>query len=209
MTLPRLLSVALLFCAFPLAGVSGPDADLARGELLFDTCAACHGAQGQGDALLLAPAIGGLSPWYVEGQIRKFRTGVRGAHPDDIGGLRMRPMSRLLRSDDDIKAVAAYVASLPAPPAEATLGGDATRGAGLYAPCIACHGVDGKGNVALQSPSLHSSDWYQLTQLKNFKAGIRGRPDDPFGVMMRPMAATLVDEQAMKDVIAHVQTLTK
>ncbi|MBW2416174.1 MAG: c-type cytochrome [Deltaproteobacteria bacterium] len=208
MRLPRLLFIALLLvCAIPVAGISGPDADLARGEALFNTCAACHGDQGQGDALLLAPGIGGLSPWYVEAQIRKFQTGVRGAHPNDIAGLRMRPMSRLLRTDTDTKAVAAYIGTLPEPPTRVTLDGDAARGAPLYAPCIACHGIDGKGNPALQAPSLHSSDWYQLTQLKNFKAGIRGRADDPFGVMMRPMAMMLVDEQAMKDVIAHVQTL--
>ncbi len=210
MRLPRLLFVSLLgVCTVPLAVVSAPDADLARGEALFDSCAACHGADGQGDALLLAPGIAGLGQWYVEGQIRKFRTGLRGAHPEDIAGLRMRPMSRMLRSDDDIKAVSAYVASLPVPPIETTLDGDATRGAALYAPCIACHGVDGKGNPAMQAPSLHSSDWYQLTQLKNFKAGIRGDPGDPFGVMMRPMASLLADEQAMKDVIVHVQTLVK
>jgi hypothetical protein len=47
-----------------------------------------------------------------------------------------------------------------------------------------------------------------LTQLSNFKAGIRGAvPEDASGATMRPMAMTLADEQAMKDVIAYILTL--
>ena len=53
-------------------------------------------------------------------------------------------------------------------------------------------------------------DWYVLTQLKKFKAGIRGaNPADVSGATMRPMAATLPDEQAMRDVVAHIQGLSK
>jgi hypothetical protein len=49
-----------------------------------------------------------------------------------------------------------------------------------------------------------------LTQLKNFKSGVRGtNPQDITGAQMRPMSMILADEQAMKDVIAYIQTLSK
>ena len=62
--------------------------------------------EGQGDPLALAPAIGGLDQWYVEATLSKFRSGLRGAHPEDIGGMRMGPMSRSLRSEEDVQDVA-------------------------------------------------------------------------------------------------------
>jgi hypothetical protein len=47
-----------------------------------------------------------------------------------------------------------------------------------------------------------------LTQLQNFKARVRGgNPQDVQGALMYAMSNTLVDEQAMKDVIAYIQTL--
>jgi cytochrome c553 len=39
---------------------------------------------------------------------------------------------------------------------------------------------------------------------------VRGtNPADTSGALMRPMAQTLADEQAMKDVIAYIMTLKK
>jgi len=77
--------------------------------------------------------------------------------------------------------------------------------------CAACHGADGKGNVQMNAPPLAGQhDWYLLAQLKKFKAGHRGlNPKDVTGGQMRPMAMTLADEQAMKNVVAHIQTLGK
>jgi len=184
--------------------------DLARGEQLYELCAQCHGANGAGNSAYLAPAIGGLPQWFVEAQVHKFQSGARGTHFDDIGGMRMRPMSMWLASDEDVASVSAFVAAMPKVTPESTLhGGDAARGQAKYAPCIACHGVDGQGNQALNAPPLvGQSDWYQLTSLKNFKAGVRGtNPKDTTGALMRPMSMTLADEQAMKDVIAYIQSL--
>ncbi|MEE8157339.1 MAG: c-type cytochrome, partial [Gammaproteobacteria bacterium] len=51
-------------------------------------------------------------------------------------------------------------------------------------------------------------DWYTVRQLQYFKDGIRGTASgDTFGAQMRPMAMTLADEQAMKDVAAYINTL--
>lgn len=185
--------------------------DEARGEVLFGYCSQCHGVDGGGNALALAPAIAGLDQWYVEAQLHKFRDGIRGAHPDDLAGLRMRPMSRTLKSDEDVKTVAAYVASMPPVPQERTLEGDPERGKTIYTPCGACHGAQGGGNKLLNGPPIaQMTDWYMLTQLTHFKAGIRGaNPKDQTGALMRPMAMQLADEQAMKDVIAYIKTLAE
>lgn len=184
--------------------------DNARGEQLYSLCVQCHGPAGGGNPQALAPAIAGLADWYVERQLQYFKGGIRGGHPEDRAGLRMSAMSLMLGSDEDLTAVASYVASLtPVKPEPTFSGGDPARGKQLYAVCTACHLADGKGSKELNAPSLvHSSDWYLFTQLSNFKAGIRGaRPEDMTGMQMRPMAMTLADPQAMRDVIAYIMTL--
>ncbi len=214
---PAMTRTGFLAALLALAGLAAAPAraeqdKVARGQELFQLCNQCHGEGGEGNRLALAPAIAGLPEWYVLNQLKGFRAGYRGTHFDDIPGMRMRPMSLTLANDADVAAVAAYVATLPATaPAPQLQGGDAARGQTLYAPCIACHGIDGGGNQALNGPPLRNqSDWYALTQLQHFKAGVRGtKPGDTFGGLMRPMSMTLADEQAMKDVIAYIQTLSK
>jgi len=209
MALRRILTAVVLATACALASTPAHAETSASGEELFQLCANCHGPDGGGDQLFLAPAIAGTEQWYIEAQLRKFRSGVRGNHPDDVGGMRMRPMSLALPQDDDVTEVARYVASMPrVQPAPTLTGGDATRGATVYAPCIACHGIKGEGNQALNAPSqIGQSDWYQLKQIQNFKAGTRaGSPLDTTGMLMRPMALTLSEQDAL-DVVAYMQTL--
>jgi len=211
---PLALVSALVTAGLLATGCTKPDAAATpiTGKELFASCTACHGAAGEGNASIAAPSIAGLPAWYVEAQLVKFRTGVRGAHPDDIEGLRMRPMSRQLANEAEVKRVAEYVASMPVVKQAKTLeGGDATAGAAAYATCLACHGPNGAGNEALKAPPIAGqADWYLFAQLKKFKAGIRGaNPKDTSGGTMRPMAMTLADEQAMKNVLAHVSTLSR
>jgi cytochrome c553 len=193
-------------------GTAAAAQDVERGRELFQLCATCHGAGGEGNQLYLAPGIAGLPLWYVEGQLTKFRDGVRGTHFDDVAGMRMRPMALSLRTEhgDDLKDVAAYVATLPGTkPAPTLSGGDAARGAAHYAVCQACHGVAGEGVPATNAPPLaYQADWYMLSSIQRFKSGVRGsNPADANGAVMRGMAAILQDEQAMKDVIAHITSL--
>jgi cytochrome c553 len=189
---------------------SAPAAGPERGEYLFTNyCTPCHMGNGAGKPEVAAPAIAGLPVSYVERQLFNYRNDLRGYHFDDIEGLRMKPMSRTLMSDTDVKTVAAYVSQMaphrPAP----SLDGDAEKGKALYTTCSACHQPDGLGNEALNAPPLvNTHDWYLVTQLKKFKGGVRGQRD-AIGKSMAPMAAGLTDEQAMKDVVAYVQTLRK
>ena len=201
-----LLALAMGLC---LSGAA-QSADLKRGESLYGLCEQCHGAEGEGSQMALAPAIAGMDEWYVAGQLQNFRSGARGLHPADVGGLRMYPMSRSLKKDEDIEDVSAYVANLPGTnPEPVIVGGDPVKGAKLYALCQQCHGAAGEGNEVMKSPALTgTNDWYLVTELGQFKKGIRGgNPANPNAVMMRGMSNTLADDQAIKDVVAHIMTL--
>ena len=206
---PALLGVALAV----LAGVAAAPAraeDDARGRELFTLCKQCHGDAAGGNPLSLAPAIAGLPEWYALKQLKNFHSGIRGLHFDDHAGMRMRPMTLWLGSDENIAAAADYVSSLPPVDPPRTLKGDPAKGAALYtAICGACHGPDGKGNEAMMSPPLiHQSDWYLVKQIKNYKAGIRGAATaDQAGALMRPMSMTLTNDQAIEDVVAYIMTL--
>ncbi len=205
----------LAIASLSAAGGAASGAEPAQaGKDVYAVCMNCHGHQGEGIPLYAAPAIAGMPQWYLEGQLRKFRAGIRGGHPDDTEGLRMRPMSWQLRSEAELIAVAAYVAKLPkiAPKASpAVIGADAKAGATSYATCGACHGANGAGNEALKAPPIAGqNDWYLLSQLRKFKSGVRGsKPEDITGQQMRPMAQTLADEQAMKNVVAYISTLSQ
>ena len=50
-----------------------------NGKALFVTCAVCHGANGEGNRALNAPASGGQNEWYVLRQLTNFCEGIRGA----------------------------------------------------------------------------------------------------------------------------------
>ena len=87
--------------------------------------------------------------------------------------------------------------------------GDATKGKAAYAVCAACHGANGMGNKALNSPQIAGQEpWYLERQLKNFKGGLRGaNAKDPYGMQMRPMALTLANDQAVSDMAAYVSSM--
>jgi cytochrome c oxidase subunit 2 len=86
---------------------------------------------------------------------------------------------------------------------------DATAGQASYAVCSACHGAGGEGNEVLNAPKLAGlQDWYLRRQILNFRHGLRGAdPGDTFGAQMAPMAATLVDEAAINNVVAYIASL--
>ena len=203
------LSVIALAIAMATPQAVAAD-DLARGRQLYDLCAQCHGENGDGAQLYLAPAIAGLDDWYVKSQLLVFQSGARGTNWQDVGGLRMHPMSRWLRSDADVAAVSAYVATLPkVNPVPVVEGGNVEAGKTLFATCAACHGAAGEGDEAKNSPPLaHMSDWYLVSALEKYKAGIRGsNPQNTNAVLMRGMSNILVNDQAIKDVVAYITTL--
>jgi len=87
--------------------------------------------------------------------------------------------------------------------------GNATIGAAQYAVCASCHGSQGEGIAALNAPKLAGQPgWYLKRQVMSYKTGLRGvGPGDTYGQQMVGMVATLPDEAAVDNVVAHIQTL--
>jgi cytochrome c553 len=204
------LPLTLVIGGLALSGCRMGATDAAtRGQEVFETCVPCHNSDGSGNAAVGAPNIAGMKAWYVEREVDKFRTGVRGMHFNDVEGMRMRPMVLSLASEEDVKAVAHYVETLPPVPHGSSLPGDPKAGAMLYATCGACHGDNGAGNQDLGAPRIAGvDDWYLATELRKFRSGVRGtNPKDREGRLMRPMARTLANEDAIRNVVAYVETL--
>ena len=89
--------------------------DAARGQRTYTYCAYCHGGQGEGLQTMNAPRMAGMTDWYLQRQLVKFRDGVRGQHPQDYYGKQMSFMGRTLNTDQKIDDVIAYINTLPAP----------------------------------------------------------------------------------------------
>jgi cytochrome c oxidase subunit 2 len=180
-----------------------------KGKQLWATCAACHGAKGEGNAMMKAPPLLSKDGWYLKSQLKKFKEGIRGKHPKDLTGMQMQSMSMVLANEAAIDAVIAFLKEQPVPKPKHKLKGDLELGKTLYMSCQACHGSKGEGKKVLNSPALsHLPDWYVVAQLKKFKMNIRGaHKSDITGRQMVPMAKMLKDEKAMKDVAAYIATL--
>jgi len=103
---------AYLSSLSPAAITHDGGGDAAAGQALYATCAACHGAVGEGNPALNAPKLSVQQDWYVVRQLENFKSGLRGAHAEDAFGAQMRPMAMMLADAQAQKNVAAYIASL-------------------------------------------------------------------------------------------------
>lgn len=178
--------------------------DVARGAKLYDTCAACHGKDGQGVSDGTVPAIGGQHFTVLAKQLVDFRTGWR-ADP------RMRHFSdvQFLAFSQDIADVATYISQLPPPPAKS--GSDAKeseRGAMLYTrSCARCHGVEAEGNADQLAPRLASQHAaYLIRQLEEASAGYRQPMQETHTAARAKMTAS--DTAAVAQFLAGLRATT-
>jgi cytochrome c oxidase subunit II len=86
--------------------------DAARGQSLYVTCANCHGTEGQGVWSTKAPRLANQSDWYLMRQMKNFKMGVRGRHPQDFYGQQMARLGRALGDDQATADLVAYIGSL-------------------------------------------------------------------------------------------------
>ncbi len=119
------------------------------GEHLFLTyCAQCHGSDAKG-----AKGYPNLTDddWLWGGQPEQIETTIMGGR---IGV--MPPFAQL--GGESIKDVANYVRSLSGLAADSLR---AARGKEVFASagCVACHGVDARGNQAMGAPNLTDKIW--------------------------------------------------
>jgi cytochrome c oxidase subunit 2 len=202
-----LLVVVIL--SFGTLSAQAGDAD--AGKALFPVCTACHGPTGQGNQAMNAPKLAGQESWYIVKQMQLFQNDARGTAPGDMQGMQMAAMAKgpQLASEAALNNLAAYIGTFPNEKPAATVTGDVTAGKAAYAICAACHGDKGQGIEAMGGPRLAGqNDWYLASQIKKFQQGLRGYHNlDHGGRQMRPMVATLTDEQAINNVVAYINSL--
>jgi len=88
------------------------EGNVSQGRTAFQACAACHGANAQGNEALGAPALAGQNDWYLLTQLRNFRAGFRGSHQEDTFGSQMVTMSKTLTDDQAVINVVSYINTL-------------------------------------------------------------------------------------------------
>ena len=168
---------------------AAPDgaAIIAHGVGTAPACATCHGAAGQGNPSIGAPALAGDGAAYLLEQLRHFAAGTR------INPI-MQPIAHALTPAEQ-EAVAATFAAMPAvmptpgphPVAAADPLGARLARRGRWAiglpGCEQCHGPEGIG-VGPHFPHLAGlTAKYIAAQLAAFRAGTR--PGGPQGLMAR------------------------
>jgi cytochrome c553 len=175
----------------------------------YSYCTTCHGADGNGNVAIRAPKISGMEAWYLRRQLEHFRAGDRGVQQQDVSGQEMRSVAAALKDPAAIDGAVAYAVSFKPKTPPVTVRGNVEKGRALFQTCAACHGAKAEGNSALHAPSLiNQSDWYLVTQLERYRAGLRGyAPQDSEGAQMRAITATLPDSVAVADVISYINTL--
>ena len=164
-------------------------------------CVVCHGVQ----EAQRGPILHGMDQWYLKDQINKFRTGIRGANPDNRSEYLMGVGIRNVKTDLEVAYLANWFASQPPQPAIRTIQGDLQKGEELYQRrCASCHGNEGEGELQLISPSLtHLEGWYFYQQMRKFREGHRGY--DPRDEGGRVMAASVQDlsDYDLRNIIAY------
>jgi cytochrome c oxidase subunit 2 len=201
------LPVLIIAAWFPVLMHAAQASADAQGK--YQPCAACHGAMGEGNAALNAPALAGQGAAYLERQLLHFKSGVRGSDPSDTQGAQMKAMAATL-ADEDIPVVATYLAGLPLPVVTDPQQGDLRNGNNYYqSKCGACHGGKAEGNPGLNTPGLSGLDAaYMKRQYLNFQQGLRGSdPQDRYGKQMKMMSTSLPGDKDLDDVIAFIQSL--
>jgi cytochrome c553 len=189
---------------------SAPDSPFTHGKAADGAtkaavCAACHGPNGNSTNPDW-PRLAGQSAVYIAGQLRLFRSGAR---PNPV----MMPMATSL-SDQDIADLAVYYEAqtpvgLEADPSYWQAGqGLYLRGARDLPACTACHGPEGRGNLAAGYPALRAQQSVYLMK-NDYASGARYSggtvpPTDPNAVMMFTIAKQLTPEQ-IRDVASYVQ----
>jgi cytochrome c oxidase cbb3-type subunit 3 len=137
------------YASMTLDDVAKDPAGLAIGQRIFlNNCAQCHGSDGRG-----AKGFPNLADndWLWGNTAEAIKTSVLAGRQ----GV-MPPMGAALGSPQAVENVANYVLSLSGSPHDEA---KAAAGKPLFAACAACHGADGKGNIAMGAPNLTDKIW--------------------------------------------------
>jgi len=152
---------------------------LDAGKAAAASCAACHGADGNG-AFAGMPSITGQMPEYLISVINAYKNGDR---KDAMMQLAVQSLS-----DDDIENIALYYALQPPKGTAAAVTGDANVGKAAAAACSGCHGELGVSSSS-GTPSLAGQDSQYLIAATNaYKSGARNHD------VMQSIVSSLSDD---------------
>ena len=176
--------------------------DLAHGKELYDTCSACHGADGRGASDGTVPAIAGQHVSVLVKQLVDFRH-------DRRWDERMQNFSSThhLQGAQGLLDVASYAQSLPRwPPLEGGIGDGKSlqRGANEYfIRCESCHGPLGEGELRRMRPRLAGQHYeYLMKELAETAAGERPGMDAEHVKRIRKL--TLEERQGIADYLSRL-----
>ena len=137
------------FAALTPEDLSKDTQAMAIGERLFmNNCAQCHASDARGTKGI--PNLTDMD-WLHGGAPEQIKTTLLQGRMGN-----MPPMAAAVGSSTDVKNLAQYVLSLSGSPNDSVL---AALGKEKFAACAACHGANGKGNVALGAPNLTDDIW--------------------------------------------------
>jgi cytochrome c553 len=161
----RILALTLSVLTVFIGCEGGMAADIAAGKSLAEGCAGCHGVEGVSQTPL-TPSLAAQSDEFVQWQLVYFRSGARKSET-------MSPIAEGL-SNEDIRNLGAYYASLPPPKPSVTP--DALTATGeklaLQHRCKSCHSDDYNGFRAAARLSGQRED-VLLKALRDYKTGAR------------------------------------
>ena len=165
-----MLLTAIALTALARSSVA-PAADAGAGRKKAETCAACHGPDGNA-TIPAMPSLAGQPVFYTHWQIVLFRDGRR-RDPQ------MSPFAANL-TDADIADLAAYYAAQqpkPRPPASSDAGAmSAGQRLAEQHHCASCHSQASAG--PRYTPQLGGQSYeYLVKQLREFKSRARGELD--------------------------------
>lgn len=193
--LATLATLAVTMLASTLAQAESlVDGSVEAGKSRSTTCAACHGQQGV-SANPLWPNLAGQGAPYIVSQLEAFKEGLR------VNAL-MSSQAMML-SDEDMRNLAVYFESLPAPVAAIADPDTLATAEAIYRggkedanvpACLACHGPTGRGNAAAGYPALngqHSA--YTAKTLRDYAS--RARKSGGKTMVMQQVADRLTEEE--------------
>jgi len=183
------------WAAKPIADLARDQNAVATGQRLFaNNCAGCHGADAHG-----GPGYPNLADtdWLFGGEPDTIKAGILG------GRMGFMPaFAPALGGDQGVKEVVQYVLSLSGQQHDSAL---AEAGKARFNTiCVACHGMDAKGNKAMGSPNLTDDVWLFGGSAEDIEFGLRnGR----MGKM--PAWADILGEQRVHLVATYVYSLSQ
>jgi cytochrome c553 len=190
--------VAALVLGVLLAGAATAGPLDTPGEAKALTCSACHGAAGNSRSDTM-PILAGMSPAYFMKAIDDYAAGRRPS-PE------MEPFAKSVKILG-AQEIAAWFAAQPRQQSGVKLDRAAVeRGRAASTQCVACHGENGRGDVAKVVPSLAGQPpGYLRNQMLLFKADKRSPGDEPL-VKMKTLMKSFSDA-TLEDLAAYYSSL--